>query len=147
VRLRMIDVQTNLGLKFKVNPSQIVNQIKISNGHQSWYELHLVSGSKIKLMEPIPSLGCVEITERLVAQDLSYSNVLLSIKQPLRAEDCPSVQSGAWTGKKIQSEDSEQKYKGEMLWGHKTAPELLIVDKASKQIIKDVDLTKIAKRR
>lgn len=40
-----------------------------------------------------------------------------------------------------------QKFKGEMIWTHKTAPEIVIHDEGTGKTIKDVDISQMYKRR
>jgi hypothetical protein len=107
--------------------------------------LALTNGSALEVHEPIPgiALSHSDIREKpwiLPAVAASCT------REVVKALDIPSVSTGLVPrGKSVPDEESI-KYRGAMVWSHKTAPEIQIVSPKGK-VIKDVDVSTMYKRR
>jgi len=138
-------VHSLFGTKIKLDKKQVVKQTKtIKQNNQAVYNLFLTNGHVLILSEPLKDFDIEVVALERVESSKSkeftpYFEQSLPKAPP--TSDNPLMISAQ--GKRFLPECA---YRGEMVWTHKTAPEIRI-SKPNGQIIKDVDIEKMYKRR
>ena len=132
-------------MRITLNHDGIVSQTRVTCNTGTWVVLALTNGSALEVHEPIP--GIVLSHSDIREKPLVLSSTIVGYKPEIvKALDIPSVSTGLVPrGKSVPDEESI-KYRGAMVWSHKTAPEIQIVSPKGK-VIKDVDVSTMYKRR
>lgn len=137
-------VTSLFGAKVKIDPRKILKQTKtIQQNNNSVYSLHLSNNQILTLKEPLDCFPLEVINAALVQIENKKSVDYDERKLPPAPETSNSTLMVSSSGRKTLSKEA---YRGEMVWTHKTAPEIRI-SKSNGLIVKDVDIAKMYKRR
>lgn len=137
-------VTSLFGSKVKIDQTKIIKQTKtIKENNSTEYAIHLVNGQTITLKEPSDRFEIETIDLKAKAK---ASDHFTPYNEPSLPKAPPTSNSTIMVLAKGKNNLSSDTYRGEMVWTHKTAPEIRI-SKSNGQIVKDVDISKMYKRR
>jgi uncharacterized pyridoxamine 5'-phosphate oxidase family protein len=145
----MITLTTKSGV-WRIDDSVFIKQYKVinHNNNTTKYFCQLKGSNDFEIVVPVKNYP---VEERIIEKAKFTLNVVPIETTETQSETLPSAQSipSANTGKltcSTKPKDQTGKVKGEMIWTHKTAPELQISD-SNGTVIKQVDVAKMYKRR
>lgn len=132
-------IRTKYGL-LCVDPESIDKQVL--NKRNDVITLFFKNGTKVPIPEPvldwplevleIPKI-VIEVKTSKVASDTTVAVEILS--------------AGPGVGVPRSSPQKNSDLVGEMIWTHKTAPEIVIFNRKTGELVKDVDISKMYRRR
>lgn len=137
--------QTRKGLTVVINPSSFVKQEQIDLGHETYYLAYRADGSTVELQMPISGVSVEKIDRRPRETQVEALPTQMSESKLLKAEDCPSAGESTWGAIKRTDPHSEEKYKGETYYTHKSAPGLVI--KKDNRVIHETKMSDMYRRR
>ena len=138
-------MQTLLSLfytRIKVRGSDVQRQVLVQTLGGDHYEIHLHGGLVLKTKSCLPDLHVTYLDKRQKLQDISIAHSTKTEQVLPLAVKVKSV-GGSLEPNTPSTPVDPTKYRGEMVWTHKTAPELMIADQ--NKVIKDVDIATMYK--
>lgn len=144
-----VEAKTKSGIRIHLEKDNVKKQTRVESASASttFFRVEMADGSRVDLSESLSGVPIEtsppQSTPPKVEKKGSYTENLT--KRLLQAKDIPSVQGRMNPPGKKRTADDDEKYKGEMVFTHKTSPEIAIYSKD--KVVKDVDIKTMYKRR
>ena len=145
----MVTIKTKFGSTLKMPRSKIMKQVKELYDNAERLFVILKGGQRLEVGSLVDSIECevkdLKRERRNILDVEPIQEIEYKERKLLDPKDCPSVVTAFCVKGKAPRPDTD-KCTGEMVWTHKTSPEIVIRDKDG-NIKKDVDYSKMYRRR